>query len=36
MATLLEQVEPDAGLQPAIVGRNPWARAGRRRWGCSW
>jgi peptide/nickel transport system permease protein len=30
MATLLEQVEPDAGLQPAIVGRNPWALAGRR------
>lgn len=30
MATLLEQVEPEAGLQPAIVGRNPWALAGRR------
>ena len=30
MATLLEQVEPDAGLQPEIVGRNPWALAGRR------
>jgi peptide/nickel transport system permease protein len=30
MATLLEQVEPDAGLQPAIVGRNPWALAARR------
>jgi peptide/nickel transport system permease protein len=30
MATLLEQVEPDTGLQPAIVGRNPWALAGRR------
>ncbi len=30
MATLLEQVEPDAGLQSAIVGRNPWALAGRR------
>jgi peptide/nickel transport system permease protein len=30
MATLLEQAEPDAGLQPAIVGRNPWALAGRR------
>ena len=30
MATLLEQVEPNAGLQPEIVGRNPWALAGRR------
>jgi peptide/nickel transport system permease protein len=30
MATLLEQVEPDAGLRPEIVGRNPWALAGRR------
>ena len=30
MATLLEQVEPEAGLQPEIVGRNPWALAGRR------
>jgi peptide/nickel transport system permease protein len=30
MATLLEQVEPDAGLQPEIVGRNPWALAVRR------
>jgi peptide/nickel transport system permease protein len=30
MATLLEQVEPDAGLQSEIVGRNPWALAGRR------
>jgi peptide/nickel transport system permease protein len=28
MATLLEQV--DAGLRPEIVGRNPWALAGRR------
>jgi peptide/nickel transport system permease protein len=30
MATLLEQVEPDTGLRPEIVGRNPWALAGRR------
>jgi peptide/nickel transport system permease protein len=30
MATLLEQVEPEAGLLPEIVGRNPWALAGRR------
>jgi peptide/nickel transport system permease protein len=30
MATLLEQVEPDAGLRSEIVGRNPWALAGRR------
>lgn len=30
MATLLEQVEPEAGLQPEVVGRNPWALAGRR------
>src|SRR6202046_2955887 len=35
MATLLEQVgpestEPDEGLQPEIVGRNPWALAARR------
>jgi peptide/nickel transport system permease protein len=31
MATLLEQVEP-TDLRPAIVGRNPWALAGRRLW----
>jgi peptide/nickel transport system permease protein len=30
MATLLDQVEPAAELRPAIVGRNPWALAGRR------
>src|SRR5215813_14335647 len=30
MATLLEQVEVDPGLQPAVVGRNPWALAARR------
>jgi peptide/nickel transport system permease protein len=30
MATLLEQVEPDAGLRSEIVGRNPWVLAGRR------
>jgi peptide/nickel transport system permease protein len=30
MATLLDQVELDAELGPAIVGRNPWALAGRR------
>src|SRR5258707_4666526 len=30
MATLLEQVEPSAGVRPAIAGRNPWALAGRR------
>ena len=30
MATLLEQVEPETGLRPEIVGRNPWALAGRR------
>src|SRR5262249_18869667 len=30
MATLLEQVEPSAGLRPAIAGRSPWALAGRR------
>src|SRR5947207_7348052 len=32
MATLLEQVEVDTELQPAIAGRNPWALAGRRLW----
>jgi peptide/nickel transport system permease protein len=30
MATLLEQVEPDAGLRTEIVGRSPWALAVRR------
>ena len=30
MATLLEQVEVDAGQQSGVVGRNPWALAGRR------
>src|SRR6266480_2835280 len=30
MATLLEQVEVDTELRPAIAGRNPWALAGRR------
>src|SRR5215510_10347068 len=32
MATLLEQVEVDTGLRPAITGRNPWALAARRLW----
>jgi peptide/nickel transport system permease protein len=32
MATLLEQVEVDQGLRPAVVGRNPWALAARRLW----
>jgi len=32
MATLLEQVEVDPGLRPAVVGRNPWALAARRLW----
>jgi hypothetical protein len=32
MATLLEQVEVDTGLRPAIAGRNPWALAARRLW----
>jgi len=32
MATLLEQVEADPGLRPAVVGRNPWALAARRLW----
>jgi peptide/nickel transport system permease protein len=30
MATLLEQVEVDAGQQSGTVGRNPWALAARR------
>jgi peptide/nickel transport system permease protein len=30
MATLLEQVEVDAQLRPAVAGRNPWALAVRR------
>src|ERR1700751_1997594 len=30
MATLLEQVEVDAGQQSGVVGRNPWALAARR------
>ncbi len=30
MATLLEQVEVDTELRPAIAGRNPWALAARR------
>jgi peptide/nickel transport system permease protein len=30
MATLLEQVEVDAGQQSGMVGRNPWALAARR------
>ena len=33
MATLLEQVEVDTELRPAIAGRNPWALAARRLWG---
>ena len=32
MATLLEQVEVDTELRPAIVGRNPWGLAARRLW----
>jgi len=32
MATLLEQVEVGAGQQSGVVGRNPWALAGRRLW----
>jgi peptide/nickel transport system permease protein len=32
MATLLEQVEIDPGLRPAVVGRNPWGLAARRLW----
>jgi peptide/nickel transport system permease protein len=32
MATLLEQVEIDTELRPAIAGRNPWALAARRLW----
>src|SRR5213076_60872 len=32
MATLLEQVEVDTELRPAVVGRNPWALAARRLW----
>src|SRR5216683_6112926 len=32
MATLLEQVEIDPGLQPAVVGRNPWGLGARRLW----
>jgi peptide/nickel transport system permease protein len=32
MATLLEQVELDTGLRPAVVGRNPWRLAARRLW----
>jgi peptide/nickel transport system permease protein len=30
MATLLEQVEAGAGQQSGVVGRNPWALAGKR------
>jgi peptide/nickel transport system permease protein len=32
MATLLEQVEVDTELRPAVAGRNPWATAARRLW----
>src|SRR6266566_7008433 len=32
MATLLEQVQVDMELRPAIAGRNPWALAARRLW----
>src|SRR5712672_432067 len=32
MATLLEQVEVDTELRPAVAGRNPWALAARRLW----
>jgi len=32
MATLLEQVQVDTELRPAIAGRNPWALAARRLW----
>src|SRR5205807_4504236 len=32
MATLLQQVEVDTELRPAIAGRNPWVLAARRLW----
>src|SRR5579863_1393054 len=32
MATLLEQVQVDTELRPAVAGRNPWALAARRLW----
>ncbi len=32
MATLLEQVQVDTELRPAVAGRNPWASATRRLW----
>ncbi len=32
MATLLEQVQVDTELRPAVAGRNPWAFAARRLW----
>jgi peptide/nickel transport system permease protein len=32
MATLLEQVQVDTELRPAVAGRNPWALATRRLW----
>jgi peptide/nickel transport system permease protein len=32
MATLLDQVELDMALRPAVAGRNPWALAARRLW----
>src|SRR5215472_5453660 len=32
MATLLEQVQVDTELRPAVADRNPWALAARRLW----
>jgi peptide/nickel transport system permease protein len=32
MATLLDQVELESALRPAVAGRNPWALAARRLW----
>jgi peptide/nickel transport system permease protein len=32
MAAIIEQVEAPADLRPEVVGRNPWALAGRRLW----
>jgi peptide/nickel transport system permease protein len=32
MATLLEQVQVDTELRPAVAGRNPWALAAKRLW----
>lgn len=32
MAAIIEQAEAPADLRPEVVGRNPWALAGRRLW----